>query len=44
MIILSLDEMKVIAKNRGIKDYKNKTEDDLIRILSEPKIKISLSK
>ena len=44
MIILSLDEMKVIAKNRGIKDYKNKSGDDLIRILSEPKTKISLSK
>ena len=44
MISLSLDEMKLVAKNRGIKDYKNKSEDDLIKILSQPKTKISLSK
>ena len=36
MISLSLDEMKLVAKNRGIKNYKNKSEDDLIKILSEP--------
>ena len=34
MISLSLDELKLVAKNRGIKDYKNKSEDDLIKILS----------
>ena len=44
MISLSLDELKLVAKNRGIKDYKNKSEDDLIKILSEPKTKTSLSK
>ena len=44
MIILSLDDLKAIAKNRGIKDYENKSEDDLIKILSKPKTKISLSK
>ena len=44
MISLSLDELKLVAKNRGIKDYKNKSEYDLIKILSEPKTKISLSK
>ena len=44
MIHLSLDELKLLAKYRGIKYYKNKSEDDLIRILSEPKTKISLSK
>ena len=33
-----------MEKNRGVKDYKNKSEDVLIRILSEPKTKISLSK
>ena len=33
-----------IAKSRGVKDYENKPEDDLIKILSEPKTKISLSK
>ena len=36
MISLSLDEMKLVAKNRGIKNYKNKSENDLIKILSEP--------
>ena len=44
MTSLSLDELKLVANNRGIKDYKNKSEDDLIKILSEPKTKISLSK
>ena len=44
MINLSLDELKLIAKNRNIKDYKNKSEEDLIQILSEPKPKISLRK
>ena len=44
MIILSLDELKVIAKKRGIKDYENKSEDDLIKILSEPKTKLNFSK
>ena len=41
MINLSIDELKLVAKNRGIKDYKNKSEDDLKKILSEPKTKIS---
>ena len=44
MINLSLDELKLIAKDRAIKDYENKSEDNLIKILSEPKRKISLSK
>ena len=44
MISLSLDELKLVAKNRGIKDHENKSEDDLIKIVSEPKIKTSLSK
>ena len=39
MINSSLNELKVIAKNRGIGDYENKSEDDLIKILSEPKTK-----
>ena len=43
MINLSLNELKLIAKNRGIKDYENKSEDDLIKILSKPKTKIRLS-
>ena len=44
MVILSPDELKVIAKKRGIKDYENKFEDDLIKILSEPRKKLKLSK
>ena len=41
---LSLNEIKLIAKNRDIKDYENISKDDLIKILSEPKTKISPSK
>ena len=44
MIILSPDELKVIAKKRVIKDSENKSEDDLIKILSEPRKKLKLSK
>ena len=44
MINLSLNELKLIAKRRSIKDYKEKSEEDLIKILSEPRPKISLSK
>ena len=36
--------MKLVAKRRGIKGYENKSEDDLIKILSETKTKASLSK
>ena len=42
IIDISLDELKLIAKSRGTKDYENKSEDDLIKILSKPKIKIIL--
>ena len=44
MINLSLGELKLVAKNRGIKDYKNKSEEDLIKILSEPKRNIGIPK
>ena len=44
MIILSLDELKVIATKIGIKDYENKSEDDLIKIFSKPSTKLKLSK
>ena len=44
MINLSLDKHKVVAKNRDIRNYENKSEDELIKILSEPKPKISISK
>ena len=40
MIILSLDELKLTAESRNIKGYKNKSENDLIKILDE----INLSK
>ena len=41
MINLSLNQLKLVAKNRGTKDYKKKSEDDLIKIFSEPKISLS---
>ena len=44
MINLSLDKHKLVAKNRDIRNYENKSEDELIKILSEPKPKISISK
>ena len=44
MINLSLDELKLLAKNRGIESYENKSEEDLVKILSEPKQKISIPK
>ena len=44
MLNLTLNELKLVAKRRGIKDYGNKSEDDLIKILSEPKTKTNLSK
>ena len=44
MLKLTLNELKLVAKSRGIKDYENKSEDDLIKMLSEPKTKTSFSK
>ena len=44
MILLSLNELKLIAKNRSIKEHENKSEDDLIKKLNKPKTKISLFK
>ena len=43
MINISLAELKLVAKNRGIKDYEKKSQDHLIKILSKPKTKTSLS-
>ena len=37
---LSLNDLKVISKSRGIKDCKSKSKDELIKILSKPKPKI----
>ena len=44
MINLSLSELKLISKSKSIKDYKNKSENDLIKILSEPMPKTNLSR
>ena len=41
---LSLDELRLIAQNRNIRDYENKSEKDLIKALSEPKPKIKIDK
>ena len=37
MINLSLDELKLIAQIRNISDCENKSKEDLIKVLSEPK-------
>ena len=39
MINLSLDELRLIAQVRNISDYENKSKEDLIKALSEPKPK-----
>ena len=48
MINLSLDELRLIAENRNIRDYENKSKKDLIKAISEPKskpqIKIRINK
>ena len=44
MMSLSLNELTLVAKSRGKKDYENKSQDELIKVFSEPKPKISLSK
>ena len=37
MINLSFDELKLIAQVRNISGYENKSKEDLIKALSEPK-------
>ena len=44
MINLSLNEIKLIAKSRSIKEDGEESEEDLTEILSEQKPKINLSK
>ena len=44
MINLSLDELRLIAQNRNIRDYENKSKEDLIKALSERKPKIKTDK
>ena len=36
MLNLSLEQLKLIAKNRGIKGYKNMFKDKLLGILNAP--------
>ena len=40
MINLSFDELKLIAQLRNIRNYENKSKEDLIKALSEPKPEI----
>ena len=40
MINLSFDELKLIAQLRNITNYENKSKEDLIKALSEPKPEI----
>ena len=35
MINLSIDELKLVAEKRNIRDYENKSKKDLIKVLSE---------
>ena len=44
MTNLSLDELRLTAQNRNIRDYENKSEKDLIKALSKPKPKIRINK
>ena len=44
MINQSLDELKLVARNRNIRDYENKSEKDMIKALSKPKPKIKIDK
>ena len=44
VINLSLNKLKLIAQSRNISNYKNKSKKDLIKALSEPKIRINKTK
>ena len=43
MIKFSLEELKITAKFRKVRDYKSKSKDELIKILSESKAKTNFS-
>ena len=43
MINLSFDKLKLIAQLRNITNYENKSKEDLIKALSEPKPEIPKS-
>ena len=38
MLDLSLDELKLVTKNRGIKDYKSMSKERLLSALSKPRL------
>ena len=44
MINLSLDDLKLVAKNGNTRDYENKSKKDLIKVLSKTKSKIRINK
>ena len=44
MINLSVDELRLLARNRNIRDYENKSKKDLIKVLRETKTKIKIDK
>ena len=44
MISLSLNELKLITKSRSVKDYKNKSKEYLLKMLSEQKPKLFLKR
>ena len=44
MINLSLDELKLVAKNRDIKDYESKSKEDLIKYLANQNFQKDFSK
>ena len=44
MINLSLSELKLIAQSRNKRDYENKSKKELVKALSEPKLKIRINK
>ena len=38
MLDLSLDELKLVAENRGVKGYKSMSEEKVLSALSKPKL------
>ena len=44
MIILSVGEERLLAPNRNIRDYENKSEKNLIKALIQPKPKIKIDR
>ena len=44
MILLSLIDLKAIARSRDIKDYQNKSAKDLLKLFNDSTIKIGISK